>query len=332
VKELHYKSLGSYISKGITSAIPFIIIYSVLLAIGNTSSEILKNISSVSDEMFIVVLIAITLFISNQMVSKFTIIPSILIGVYLSSFSVGFLGAIIAGLLVGVVAHMLCTVNPFSNEKMNLIYGYVVIGMIAFFFTYIVMRFVFIPPIDFLLSSLNDYIFGINLEYKILVVGLLAFLTAVDLGGPFNKLAFGIVITFYFEGYYFITGPALIAVTVPPLSVFLALIIMPHRFEEVDLKNKRFAGFSSLIGLTEGALAVAFRRPLKVLLPVVVGSFSGAIFAAIFDLENTLIAGSLIGLFTASNIFIYVSAHLIGAAVSILLIFFMTLKKSQLQE
>ena len=280
MKTVHVKDIGSYISKGITSSIPFIILYSVLLAIGNTSNAILINISSFSDEMFIVVLIAITFFIANQIVSKFTFVPSVLIGIYLSRFSVGFLGAILAGLLVGFIAYLLCTIINIKSEKLKLIYGYIIVGALSLLTTYLFMRFIFIPPIAFILDSLNNYILGIELEYKILIVALLAALTAIDLGGPFNKLAFGIVITFYLEGYYFITGPALIAVTVPPLSVFLGMVIFSSHFEEVDLKNKKFAGLASMIGLTEGALAVAFRRPTKVLVPIVIGSVAGSVFAA----------------------------------------------------
>jgi len=211
-----------------------------------------------------------------------------------------------------------------------LVIGYIVIAGVAFLATYGVMIYVVGPPILWMLEGIASLILAIKPTQIILLVALLAALTTIDLGGPFNKLAFGFVLQFYIDGYWYITGPALISVAIPPIAIYIALKVMPQKFNKEDHTSRKLAFFASIVGLTEGALPVSFRRPLKMIPIIVVGSVVGSVFAAYFKLENQLMMASVLGLIGASNVIVYIAAHLLGVLL-ILILFYIILKDHKQQ-
>ena len=114
---------------------------------------------------------------------------------------------------------------------------------------------------------------------------------------------------------YHITGPVLIAVATPPLAIYLALKLYPNRFDEVDQSSRKLALIGGLFAMTEGAIQVSYRRPLRVIPIVVLGSLIGSLFAGWFGLENILLVGGILGVFSVNNVWIYLAAHLLGVGV-----------------
>ena len=84
-----------------------------------------------------------------------------------------------------------------------------------------------------------------------------------------------------------------------------------------------------MFGLTEGALQVAYRRPLRIIPILVFGSVLGSVLAAYFGLENELLVASILGVFGVNNIILYVGAHLIGVVVVIVLFYLLLPKENK---
>jgi len=315
------KQIGSHIFQGFKFAVPIIIIYSILLAIDNN----VLNLGGFPDLVYLLVIPVLTAAIANSITSKILIVPALILGYFLEQFGIGFIGGILGGLLIGHSGLLLVKVIHVKQTWLILFVGYIVIAFCAFIVSYGVMIYVVGPPILWMLEGITNLILDIEPTEIMLLVAILATLTTIDLGGPFNKLAFGFLLQFYIDGYWYITGPALISVAIPPMAVYVALKVMPRKFNKEDHTSKKLAFFASLVGLTEGALPVSFRRPHKMIPIIVIGSVIGSVFAAYFHLENQLLMASLLGLIGASNIVVYILAHVIGVVV-ILILFYVILK------
>ncbi len=323
-----FKDMGKHIINGIKYVIPVIVIYSILLALIN--SDIIKSVNfDISSYVYLLIIPVLTAFIANSICDKLVFIPAFILGVFLEKWGLGFFGGIIGGLLIGYLARCISSKITIKNNSINLMVGYIVLGGISFIISYYMILYMAAPGILLILDTINDYILSIKTTEVILLVAILALLTALDLGGPFNKLAFSFILAFYLDGFYHITGPALVSVTIPPLSIYLGLLLMPNRFNGVDHKTKKIAIFGSLFGLTEGALQVAYRRPLKIIPILVFGSVLGSIFAAFYGLENELLVTSILGVFGVNNIIVYIGAHLLGVIIVIGLFYFVLPKEDQ---
>ncbi len=232
-------------------------------------------------------------------------------------------------MLIGYLARCISSKIKIKGDVVNLLVGYILIGGIGFIVSYFMMLYMVSPGILYILDGINSYIVSIDTTEIILLVGVLAFLTTIDLGGPFNKLAYSFYIGFYLDGFYHLSGPVLISTAIPPISIFLALKLFPNRFNGDDHKSSRLALFGSFTGLTEGALIVAYRRPIKIIPILMFGSILGATFAAYFELENSLLLASVLGLFGTNNLLIYISAHLIGVGLILGLLFLLLPKEEK---
>lgn len=319
--------MGKHILTGIKFAVPALVIYSVMLALVSTNLIKSENFD-ISHYFYLLIIPILTAFIANSICDKIVFIPGLILGYYFEQWGLGFFGGIIGGLVLGYTARFISEKVRCNNNVICIVVGYIVIGGLSFTATYFLLLYFVSPVILTVLNGINNYIVNIKTTEVILLVGVLALLTTIDLGGPFNKLAYSFYIGFYLEGFYHLSGPVLISTAIPPISIFIALKLYPKRFNDDDHKAKRIALFGSLTGLTEGALIVAFRRPLKIIPVLVLGSVFAAVFAAYFELENRLLLASVLGLFGVNNLFVYILAHMFGVGI-VLVLFFLVLPKDE---
>ena len=321
-----FKEIGEHIVKGIGFTIPFIVIFSVLSAIegaGYISFGI-----ELGDYVFYVLVPILTGFIGHSVVPKKGLIPGFIVGYFIADWGLGYLGGMIAGLGVGYLVKIsIDQVKP-KNPKVSLFYQYVAVAIYVILINLVIMSFLFRPIILFLLNQVELFVSGISPSEVMILVIVITFLTVVDLGGPFNKLAYSFIIQFYTDGLYEVIGPVLLGVIIPPLSVFVGLKLLKNRFNVQDQKSSKIALIGGLFGMTEGALAVGFRRPHKVIPILLIGSISSAVFATLLGMENTALLIGILGYATVSNVLVYTLSILIGVAICYIL-FFVVLKEQE---
>lgn len=314
-------TINKHLIRGFSYAFPFIVLFSISLAI----SETITNIEPIPDTIFLLVVPALTLGIATSVASNSAILPALILGYVVNDMGIGFLGGIIAGLLLGYGLQWITSSNesnpPFKSIRTYILYPIIIGGLV-----YGVM-FLLSFPVVYVLDIVETWVRNIQPTEILFLVGVLAFLTVIDLGGPMNKLAFTLVIEFYTDRAFAITGPALIAVSIPPISMLLATIVMPNKMEIPQASVKRLMIFGSLFGMTESAIPT-ISMDVKKRLPIVVfGSVIASMFAAWMGLENVLLMTSLPGLFGVSNLLIYLLAYVIGVGVILVLLTIVSPKK-----
>ncbi|AIO18545.1 PTS system mannose-specific EIIBCA component [Candidatus Izimaplasma bacterium HR1] len=319
--------MGEHIVNGIKYTIPLIVIYSVFSALVGAGYINVGNFD-VNEYVFIVLVPILTAFIAHSISPKNTFVPGLILGYFFGVWGLGYLGGILGGLLLGYLVRCISSKIKIENEKLCLVIGYLGLGILGFIVTYFAMLYMAKPGILLILDSVSNLISSISPSETVLIVILLALFTTLDLGGPFNKIAYGFIIQFYTEGLFHITGPVLVSVMLPPLGVFLGLLLLKDRFNDIDHKSRKIALFGSLFGLTEGALVVGYRRPLKVLPILIIGSVVGSALASVMGLKNTSLLVSVPGLFTINNILVYLLSVVVGVSV-MLILFYFVLPKSK---
>ncbi len=320
--------IGEHVVNGIKFTIPLIVIYSVFSAI--VDAGYIKVGFEPSDYVFIILVPVLTAFIAHSICPKISFIPGLILGYFFGTWFIGYLGGIIGGLLLGYLVKYLASKFQTDKNTWIVVIGYVLLGVVGFFITYYFMFIIIRPMIVSILNLVIYLVDSISPSQTVIIVMLLAFLTTLDLGGPFNKIAYGFIIQFYADGYTHIVGPVLVSVMLPPLGVFLGLILLKDRFNLLDHKSKKLALFGSVFGLTEGALAVGYRRPVTVLPILIIGSLIGSVVAFVLGLTNTSLLVSIPSLFTVNNILAFVVSVLVGVSV-MLILFYLLLKKPTLE-
>lgn len=320
--------IGNHIVNGIKYTIPLIVVYSVVSVVLSKGYIDLGDFNP-NDYVFVILVPILTAFIAHSISPKITFLPGLALGYFCGLWGLGYIGGIFAGLLLGYFVRFVAHKAHIKNEKLCFIFGYLCLGVLGFFVVYLVMDYALKPGILLLLNSVESFIGNISPNQTVVIIIVLALFTTLDLGGPFNKIAYSFIIQFYTEGHFHIIGPVLVSVMLPPLGVFLGLVLLKNRFNKADHKTRNLALFGSLFGLTEGALAVGYRRPLTVLPILIIGSVCGSVVAFLLGLENTSLLVSIPSLLTLNNLFYFAVSILSGVSV-MLGLFFILLKKSPL--
>lgn len=303
--------ISVHITQGVKYVIPVILVYSIVLALANVENDFFNFLDNVPPYILMLMPILLTFFISKSVSNK-VVYTSLLVGLIAGIYELSFLGGILSGFLVGYL--YLFIESKMKNKILIEIITLIIAGLVVYFLIRI--------PLLFLLDSISNYIRGINKTEVILIVALLAGLMVIDLGGPFNKLAFSLNIEFFLDEFYHITGPVLVSVIIPPLTALIALYLFKNRFNDEDKKTNKFLIFSTVFGMTEGAIFIGYRRPLIFIPAFTIGAISASIFAVILNIENTLLLASIFGIFSVNNIPIYILSHIVGVLVSLLILFF----------
>jgi fructose-specific phosphotransferase system IIC component len=300
--------------------IPIIILYSITVFLLRFDNVVFMQLNTIFSYLLMPILFTIILYTLYNYVYA---IIGFLIGALISFYALGFLGVLIA--LIALV---------FLKEHVKIFMGkkYYYLKMIGIFILTLGLIYLLSSPIIFILNELENFLQSLSSTNIMIFVGFIAVFTSIDLGGPFNKIAYGITLTFYLDEAYSLVGPMLIAVSIPPFTMFLASLLMPNLFSShLKVKRRRTLIYASL-GITEGAIPYVIENP-KVLLPsVVIGSVIASVMAAFFNLENTLILTSVLGLIGTSHIGYYILSHIIGIISGLLMIKLLTLKRDKVES
>ncbi len=196
---------------------------------------------------------------------------------YGSEAGAGFIGGIIAGFLAGYVA---LAIKKIKVPKAVLpIMPIIFIPIISSVIVGLLFIYVIGAPIAQVFELLTNALAGMQGGSSILLAIILGGMIAVDMGGPFNKVAFLFGSAMISEGNYEIMGPIAVAICIPPIGLGLATFINKHKFLPTEREAGKASFTMGLFGITEGAIPFAAQDPLRVIPSIVVGSMVGSVVA-----------------------------------------------------
>lgn len=338
-----YKSLMN----GVSYMVPFVVTGGLLIAIalslggtpgpnGITIPEgsiwaTMNTIGGIAMGLMVPILAA---FVAQSIADRPGLVPGFVGGMiaangslYGSEANAGFIGGIIAGFLAGFVAlGMKKLPVPKAIQSIMPIIVIPVISslIVGFAFIYIIGQ-----PVAALFSALSNFLAGMQGGSEIVLALILGAMIAVDMGGPFNKVAFLFGSGMIAQGNFSIMGPIAVAICIPPLSLGVATFVLKNKFTAAEKEAGKASFAMGLFGITEGAIPFASSDPLRVIPSIVVGSMTGSVIAMLGNVtDHVAHGGPIVAVLGAvDNVVMFFIAVAAGITVTVLLL--RILKKDQ---
>ncbi|MGL5286474.1 MAG: PTS fructose transporter subunit IIABC [Aeromonas sp.] len=214
----------------------------------------------------------------------------------------GFIGAIIAGLLVGYLVRWIATRD--YHKMIQPLVPILIAPIVGSVFIAAVFIFIIGAPIAGLMTSLNAMLISMSGGSLILLGIVLGGMAGFDMGGPVNKVAFLFSVGMIASGQTQFMGAMACAIPVAPLGMGLATVLGRQLgiFDKSEIEAGKAAGAMGLVGISEGAIPFAARDPLAVIPANVLGSMVAAVMAFLFGITNSVAhGGPIVALLGAVN-------------------------------
>lgn len=315
-------NLYRYLMNGVSHMIPFVVtgglLIALALAIGGVPTEAGMAIppGSLWNKVLDVGVVAFTLmipvlagYIAYAIADRPALAPGLIGGwianngsFYDAEAGTGFIGAIVAGLLVGYFVKWLVNIN--WHKLLLPLVPIMIAPIMGSLFISCLFIFVIGAPIASLMDGLNALLTNLSTGNVVLLGIVLGGMAGFDMGGPFNKVAFLFAVGMIASGQTQFMGAMACAIPVAPLGMGLATIIgrKLNLFEAPEIEAGKAAGAMGLVGISEGAIPFAAQDPLSVIPANVLGSMVAAVMAFSFGITNSVAhGGPIVALLGAMN-------------------------------
>jgi PTS system fructose-specific IIC component len=232
----------------------------------------------------------------------------------------GFLGAIVGGVLAGLIAHWIggWKVPTWARGLMPVL----VIPLFTSIIAGMLMIIVFGRPIAWLMDQLADGLNSLSGGSAILLGVILGLMMAFDMGGPLNKVAYSFAAAGVGGAALASDAPELqimaavmLAGMVPPIALALATVLRPGLFSAPERENGKAGWALGASFITEGAIPFAAADPLRVIPAIMLGSAVTGGLSMAMHVAVRAPHGGIFVLFAVDNIFGYIIALAAGVAV-----------------
>jgi PTS system fructose-specific IIC component len=253
----------------------------------------------------------------------------------------GFLGAIVGGVLAGVIAHWIAgrKVPSWARGLMPVLIIPLFTSLVAGF----LMIVVFGRPIAWLMDKLTEGLNNMSGANAILLGVILGLMMAFDMGGPLNKVAYsfaaagvgGAAALASDAPQLKIMAAVMLAGMLPPIALALATVVRPQLFTPAERENGKAAWLLGASFITEGAIPFAAADPLRVIPPIMLGSAVTGGLSMALDVSVRAPHGGIFVLFAVGNILGYLFALVVGALVAaagVILLKAFTESKEEIEE
>lgn len=214
----------------------------------------------------------------------------------------GFIGAIIAGLLVGYLVRWIATRS--YHKMVQPLVPILIAPIVGSLFIAAVFIFIIGAPIADMMTGLNALLLSMSGGSLVLLGIVLGGMAGFDMGGPVNKVAFLFSVGMIASGQTQFMGAMACAIPVAPLGMGIATVLGRQLgiFDKSEIEAGKAAGAMGLVGISEGAIPFAARDPLAVIPANVLGSMVAAVMAFLFGITNSVAhGGPIVALLGAMN-------------------------------
>lgn len=308
-KEGFGRKLYKHLMNGVSHMLPFVVGGGVLIALGFLIDTIAGNanvggnfgftnpIASVvfwiGKAAFAFMLPILAGYISQSIADRPGLLPGI-VGGYLATTGAtlssptgddtavsGFLGALLAGFVAGVLVNLLKKAFnwlPKSMDGIKPVFIYPLLGTLLIGVVMLAIN----PFIGILNSGLANGLSSLGETSKLLLSIVLAAMMATDMGGPFNKAAYVFGTAAIADGNTWIMAAVMIGGMVPPIAIALSTTFNKKKWTKEELKNGPVNYLMGLCFITEGAIPYAAADPLRVIPSCMVGSAVAGAVSSLF--------------------------------------------------
>ncbi|ELI6424516.1 PTS sugar transporter subunit IIA [Aeromonas veronii] len=314
--------LYRYLMNGVSHMIPFVVTGGLLIALalaigGNPTpsgmqipeGSMWNQILNVGVAAFTLMIPILAGYIAYAIGDRPALAPGFIGGwianngsFYGADAGTGFIGAIIAGLLVGYLVRWIATRQ--YHKMVQPLVPILVAPIVGSLFIAAVFIFIIGAPIADMMTGLNAMLLSMSGGSLVLLGIVLGGMAGFDMGGPVNKVAFLFSVGMIASGQTQFMGAMACAIPAAPLGMSLATVLGRKLgiFDASEIEAGKAAGAMGLVGISEGAIPFAARDPLAVIPANILGSMTAAVMAFLFGITNSVAhGGPIVALLGAVN-------------------------------
>ena len=231
----------------------------------------------------------------------------------------GFLGALLAGFIAGILVNGLKKAFswlPKSMDGIKPVFIYPLLGTLLIGVVMCVLN----PVVGVVNIALSNGLSSLGETSRVLLSIVLAAMMATDMGGPFNKAAYVFGTAAIADGNTWIMAAVMIGGMVPPIAIALATTFFKNRWTKEELKSGPVNYLMGLCFITEGAIPYAASDPLRVIPSCMVGSAVAGLITSLFGCACPAPHGGIFTFIVVDHPFGYIIALVAGSIVGALLL------------
>ncbi len=356
-KESFGRKLYKHLMNGVSHMLPFVVGGGVLIALGFLIDTIAGNadvganfgqtngfasvVFWIGKAAFSFMLPILAGYIAQSIADRPGLLPGI-VGGYLATTGAtlasptgddkavsGFLGALFAGFVAGVLVNLLKKAFSWLPKSMDGIKPVFIYPLLGTFLMGVVMLLIN-PVIGVINTGLSNGLSSLGETSRILLSIVLAAMMATDMGGPFNKAAYVFGTAAIADGNTWIMAAVMIGGMVPPIAIALSTTFNKKKWTADEIKNAPVNYIMGLCFITEGAIPYAASDPLRVIPSCMVGSAVAGAVTALFNCACPAPHGGIFTFAVVEHPLGYFIALVAGSIVGALML--ALLKKTRKEE
>lgn len=341
------RQIYKHLMNGVSHMLPFVVGGGVLIALGFLIDTIAGNADIGGDFGFTNPIAAVVFwigkaafafmlpilagYISMSIADRPGLLPGI-VGGYLATTGAtlalptgdetavsGFLGALFAGFIAGLIVNMLKKAFSWLPDAMDGIKPVFLYPLFATLLMGVVMLLIN-PIIGVINSGLTNGLSSLGEANRLILSIVLAAMMAIDMGGPFNKAAYVFGTAAIADGNTWIMAAVMIGGMIPPIAIALSTTFNKQKWNNEELKNGPVNYIMGLCFITEGAIPYAASDPLRVIPSCMVGSAVAGAVSALFRCACPAPHGGIFTFAVVDNPFGYIIALIAGSVAGALML------------
>ncbi|YBD35856.1 PTS fructose transporter subunit EIIC [Klebsiella pneumoniae] len=247
------KNTRQHLMTGVSHMIPFVVSGGILLAVSvmlygkgavpdAASDPNLKKLFDIGVAGLTLMVPFLAAYIGYSISDRAALAPCA-IGAWVgNSFGAGFFGALIAGMIGGLVVYYLKKIPV--HKVLRSVMPIFIIPIVGTFITAGIMMWGLGEPVGALTANLTGWLQGMREGSIVVLAIIMGLMLAFDMGGPVNKVAYAFMLICVSQGVYSVVAIAAVGIAVPPLGMGLATLIGRKYFTA----EERETGKAALMG------------------------------------------------------------------------------------
>ncbi len=241
----------------------------------------------------------------------------------------GFLGALVAGFLVGYIIQVLKKVTDKLPDAIEKIAPVLIFPLFGILIIGLGMNFIIEPIVGAINTGLNNGLASMGGSSKLLLGAIVGGMMAIDMGGPFNKAAYLFGTASIASGNYDIMAAVMIGGMTPPCAIALSTLLSKNKWTKTERDNGPVNFIMGLSFITEGAIPYAAADPARVIPSCVIGSAAAGLCSELFGCTLMAPHGGIFVFPVVGNPIMYLASLVVGTLVSF---FMLALLKKDVAE
>ncbi|CUH96696.1 hypothetical protein P22_2786 [Propionispora sp. 2/2-37] len=335
-----------HIMTAISYLIPFVCCAGMLMVAGNIfGGQFIKDFSGnirIADVLLQLgadglglLPVFIATFLAYSIAERSGIVPGFLLGVICKQYGYGFLGGLLAGFLVGYMVNWLKKVIKVPNWAEGLV-PQLILPFCSTLTIALVMKYIVGIPIIELQQGINNLLTSLQGGSVILLGIVVGILSAVDYGGPINKVVFVFTLNLLAEGVGTPIAALISASMIAPLGLtigyFLSILLKRDLYSKDEVNSLKTAFLMGCCQITEGSYPIILNDLLRITICTAVGAAVNGALVFYWDCSSKIPWGGFFTLPGQNHPELWTLSLLIGSLVFAILCVFLKRKPAQEAE